>query len=128
VHPWNASGYSERLEDLDPYIDQSPMLGEVGLDYYYVKQAHRYPAQRRVFEHFLAAAARQDKVVNPGALKWLSGSPGMPSAIRTVVEVIADVRQTTHEVIEATVHANFMTLVSDDSWLPDRQRRLLTSQ
>jgi len=64
VHPWNASGYSERLEDLNPYIDRSPMLGEIGLDYHYVKQAHRYPAQRKVFGHFLAAAARQDKVVN----------------------------------------------------------------
>jgi len=201
VHPWNATGYSERLDELDPHIDRSPMLGEIGLDYYYVKHAHRYPAQRKVFEHFLAAGARQDKVVNvhtkgaeadvlelldrygltrvivhwysgpedilaemiqrgfyftigvevteseairsialeipenrllaetdnPGALKWLSGSPGMPSAIRTVVEALAGLRRTTPEAIEATVHANFMTLVSDDSWLPDPQRRLLAS-
>ena len=178
VHPWNASGYSERLDELDPFIDRSPMLGEIGLDYHYVKHAHRYPAQRKVFEHILAAAARQDKVVNvhtkgaetdvlklldrygltrvivhwysglpdilaemilrgfyftigvevtesgairrmalkvpehrlltetdnPGALKWFSGSPGMPSAIRTVVETLACIRQTTPEAIEATVH------------------------
>jgi TatD DNase family protein len=177
------------------------MLGEIGLDYYYVKHAHRYPAQRKVFEHFLAAAARQDKVVNvhtkgaeadvlglldrhgltrvivhwysgpmdilsemirrgfyftigvqvteseairtiaqkipedrlltetdnPGALKWLSGSPGMPSAIRTVVEALAGIRQTTPEAIEELAHANFMSLVADDPWLPDPQRRLLAS-
>jgi TatD DNase family protein len=201
VHPWNASGYAERLEELDPYIDRSPMLGEIGLDYHFVKHAHRYPAQRKVFEHFLVAAARQDKVVNihtkgaeadvlelldrhglsrvivhwysgpedilagmirrgyyftvgvevteseairaialripenrlltetdnPGALKWLSGSPGMPSAIRTVLDVLARVRQTTPEAIEATVHSNFQALVSGDQWLPEIQRRLIES-
>ena len=201
VHPWNASGCTARLEELDPHIDRSPMLGEIGLDYYYVKHAHRYPAQRKVFEHFLAAAARQDKVINvhtkgaeadvlelldryglnkvivhwysgpldilaemilrgfyftigvevneseairtialripenrlltetdnPGALKWLSGNPGMPSAIGTVVEALAGLRQTTPEAIEATVHANFLALVSSDQWLPRPQRRLLES-
>jgi TatD DNase family protein len=199
VHPWNASGYSERLEELDPCIERSPMLGEIGLDYHYVKHAHRYPAQRKVFEHFLAAAARQDKVVNvhtkgaeadvlelldrygpsrvivhwysgpgdilagmirrgyyftigvevtqsetirgialripgnrllaetdnPGALKWLSGSPGMPSAIRTVLDALASIRQTTPRAIEAAVHSNFLELVSRDPWLSAPHRRLL---
>ena len=201
VHPWNASGYSGCLEELDPHIDRSPMLGEIGLDYHYVKHAHRYPAQRKVFEHFLAAAARKDKVVNvhtkgaeadvlklldqygltrvivhwysgpedvlaemilrgfyftigvevteseeiraialkipehrllsetdnPGALKWLSGSPGMPAGIRTVVEALAGLRRTTPEAIERVVQANFMALVANDSWLPEAQRRLLKS-
>jgi len=64
---------------------------------------------------------------NPGALKWLSGSPGMPSAIRTVVEALASVRQTTPEEVESAVQGNFLTLVSDDPWVPEGQRRLLSS-
>lgn len=64
VHPWNASGYDDRLEGIGSYIDQSPILGEVGLDYHFVKHAHRYPAQRRVFEVFVRAAAEQGKVLN----------------------------------------------------------------
>lgn len=199
VHPWNASGYSENLSELNPFMEQSPMFGEIGLDYYYVKDEHRYPAQRRVFKHFLEAAARQDKMVNihtkgaerdvldlldrysprrvivhwysgpedilaemisrgcyftvgveilkseairsiariipsdrlltetdnPGGIKWLTGSVGMPAAIREVVDALAGARRTTPEAVEAAAHANLRALVSDDPWLPDRQRLLL---
>jgi TatD DNase family protein len=64
VHPWNAAGYAGSLDELRPHIDESPMLGEVGLDYYFVKHAHRYPDQRRVFEAFLRVAADCGKAVN----------------------------------------------------------------
>ena len=64
VHPWNAPQYAHRLEELSEAIEQSPMIGEIGLDYYYVKHASEYPDQRRVFEFFLAAAREQGKIVN----------------------------------------------------------------
>jgi len=64
VHPWNAPQYVQRLEALSEAIAQSPMLGEIGLDHYFVKDASQYPAQRKVFEFFLAAASEQGKVVN----------------------------------------------------------------
>jgi TatD DNase family protein len=64
VHPWNAHQYVERLEELSEAIAHSPMLGEIGLDYYFVDDASRYPAQRRVLEFFLAAAQAQEKIVN----------------------------------------------------------------
>jgi len=64
VHPWNAPEYADRLEDLNEAIGQSPMLGEIGLDYYFVDDASQYPAQRKVFEFFLAAAEEQEKMVN----------------------------------------------------------------
>jgi TatD DNase family protein len=64
VHPWNAPEYAGRLEDLSQAIGQSPMLGEIGLDYYFVDDASQYPAQREVFEFFLAAAKEQGKIVN----------------------------------------------------------------
>jgi TatD DNase family protein len=78
VHPWNASDYFDRLEDLNQSIEQSPMIGEIGLDYHWVEDASLYPAQRQVFEFFLGAAKAQDKIVNlhtKGAedevLRWL---------------------------------------------------------
>ncbi len=64
VHPWNAPEYADRLDDLSEAIEQSPMLGEIGLDYYFVDDTSLYPAQRKVFEFFLAAARGQGKIVN----------------------------------------------------------------
>ncbi len=64
VHPWNASEYADRLADLNEAIEQSPMLGEIGLDHHFVDDASQYPAQRNVFEFFLAAAREQGKIVN----------------------------------------------------------------
>ena len=64
VHPQEAFQYADCLDDLHLLIDTSPMLGEIGLDTYFVEEADRYPAQRRVFEFFLGAARDQDKIVN----------------------------------------------------------------
>jgi len=64
VHPWNATQYADCLDDLRDAIGQAPILGEIGLDHYYVEDASQYPAQRTVFEFFLAAAEEQDKIVN----------------------------------------------------------------
>jgi TatD DNase family protein len=64
VHPWNAPEYADRLEDLSEAIEQSPMLGEIGLDFYFVKDTSAYPNQRKVFEFFLEAAREQEKIVN----------------------------------------------------------------
>jgi len=63
VHPWNAPRYADRLEDLSGAIEASPMLGEIGLDHYFVKDTSTYPAQRRVLEFFLGAAREQGKIV-----------------------------------------------------------------
>jgi TatD DNase family protein len=64
IHPWEAHNYVDDLNALDKYIDQSPMLGELGLDYHFVKDKSLYPAQKRVFDHFLKKAAEQYKIVN----------------------------------------------------------------
>jgi TatD DNase family protein len=40
------------------------MLGEIGLDYYFIEDASEYPAQKKVFEFFLAAAREQRKIIN----------------------------------------------------------------
>jgi TatD DNase family protein len=64
VHPWNAPQYAARLDDLAAPIADSPMLGEIGLDFHWVEDPATYPAQREVFEVFLAAAQAQGKIVN----------------------------------------------------------------
>jgi TatD DNase family protein len=64
VHPWNAPEYAGHLEDLTPAIEQSAMLGEIGLDFHFIEDASHYPSQRKVLEFFLTAAREQGKIVN----------------------------------------------------------------
>ena len=63
IHPWNASEHVGCLKDLDWAISDSPLLGEIGLDYYFVNETSRYDDQREVFEHFLRAVSKQKKIV-----------------------------------------------------------------
>ena len=64
VHPWNAPKYADHLDELSDAIKKCPMLGEIGLDHYFVKDASAYCAQRKVLEFFLDAARKQDKIAN----------------------------------------------------------------
>jgi TatD DNase family protein len=64
VHPWNAPKYVHRLEELNKSIVQSPMFGEIGLDFYFIKDTSEYPDQIRVFEYFLTAARDQGKIIS----------------------------------------------------------------
>jgi len=45
IHPWNAPEYANQLKDLKDAIDQTPIIGEIGLDYYSAEYAHQFPAQ-----------------------------------------------------------------------------------
>lgn len=65
VHPWNASQWAGRLGDLRAPAEASPMLGELGLDFYFVREPQAYPAQRRVLEFFLTLARDGDKEGDP---------------------------------------------------------------
>lgn len=64
IHPWNASQHADQLDRLHEPIRRSSMLGEIGLDYYWVKEPSHFPAQRAVLDFFLAAAKAQNKIVN----------------------------------------------------------------
>lgn len=65
IHPWRATAYAERLDELDELIASSPMLGELGLDTVWVEDpVGFYPAQERVLRYFLQAARSQQKIVN----------------------------------------------------------------
>jgi TatD DNase family protein len=64
IHPRRAGEYAGQLRDIGRYIEMSPAIGEIGLDFHWVKDTSTYPAQRKVLEYFIAAAAEQNKFVN----------------------------------------------------------------
>jgi TatD DNase family protein len=64
IHPVHGAEWADRLNELDDLIAESPMLGEIGLDFHWVEDEAAYPRQRRTFEYLLQAARDQDKIVN----------------------------------------------------------------
>lgn len=64
IHPWEAPRWADRLHELDPWLEETPQIGEAGLDFHYVKDEERYPAQLAVFEYLCAAAGRLSKPMN----------------------------------------------------------------
>lgn len=64
IHPWSATEYSYKLESLIDYINQSPMIGEIGLDHHFMEDSSKYHHQNQVFEFFLEFARDHNKVVN----------------------------------------------------------------
>ena len=64
IHPRRAPQYLDRLHELGQYIEMSPAIGEIGLDFHWVKDSSEYPAQLKILEYFFAAAREQKKFVN----------------------------------------------------------------
>lgn len=64
VHPWDAPEFCDRLESLDPLIEASPMVGEIGLDYLFVTEPEKHVNQREVFKYFVQKGVSQGKVLN----------------------------------------------------------------
>ena len=64
IHPWEAPRWHRRLGELEPLLAAAPMLGEVGLDRRFVKDAGAWGPQEEVFVFFLDAARRTGKLLN----------------------------------------------------------------
>ncbi len=64
VHPWNAHHFVTSLDEIEPSLAESPMFGEIGLDFRNVHDHTLYDAQERVLEFFLCAARDEDKIIN----------------------------------------------------------------
>lgn len=64
IHPWHAADNAQLLDTVIPFIEATPVIGEIGLDFHWVEDQATYPLQRQVFEYFLAAARDFNKPVN----------------------------------------------------------------
>jgi TatD DNase family protein len=64
VHPWNAPQCAGNLDEFGPLISDAPMIGEIGLDFHFVKDTSAFGPQREVFDFFLAAARESGLAVN----------------------------------------------------------------
>jgi TatD DNase family protein len=64
VHPWEAPRYQDDLTALDQYLEESPMIGEAGLDFHFVKDERSQEGQRLVFDHQCEWAARLGRPMN----------------------------------------------------------------
>lgn len=64
IHPWKAAEYKGDLEDLIPYIEESELIGEIGLDFVWVEDKGTYEAQRKIFNFVLAESVKRNKVIS----------------------------------------------------------------
>lgn len=64
IHPWEAHRFADNLDSLTPFMAESPMLGEIGLDFFFMTDKSLYPKQFAVFDAFLDTAVSQQKIVN----------------------------------------------------------------
>lgn len=64
IHPWKSNEYNKDLKELIPYIEESEMIGEIGLDYVWVEDKSTYEKQRAVFKFILDESIKRNKVIN----------------------------------------------------------------
>jgi TatD DNase family protein len=64
IHPWTAHENYKNLDRFDEYIQESAVVGEIGLDYYWVLEKEKYNSMRAVFKCFLEKAQKYNKITN----------------------------------------------------------------
>lgn len=60
IHPSRAHLYTGSLDSLDRYVDISPVIGEIGLDYLWAEPLDE-AAQKKIFCYIAEKAVEQDK-------------------------------------------------------------------
>ncbi|URZ01035.1 TatD family hydrolase [Clostridium felsineum] len=64
IHPSKAHENYKKLDKFHEYIKESRIIGEIGLDYVWVKEKEKYPYMKKVFIYFLEQARRYNKITN----------------------------------------------------------------
>lgn len=64
IHPWKAADYKGDLKALVPYIEESEIIGEIGLDYLWVEDKSTFEPQRRIFYFILEESIKRNKVIS----------------------------------------------------------------
>lgn len=64
IHPWKIAEYKGSLSELIPYIKESKLIGEIGLDFHWVEDKSTYKKQREIFNFILQESVKRGKFVN----------------------------------------------------------------
>ena len=67
IHPWEVSPELEETgnkEEISHYIKESPIIGEIGLDFYWAEDKESYPLQLELLHFFFKKAKEYGKIVN----------------------------------------------------------------
>ena len=64
VHPWSVKSNLDDLSLYDDLVKETKIIGEVGLDFYWVKEKETYKNQIEVFRYFLKNSKKYDKFLN----------------------------------------------------------------
>lgn len=64
IHPWKVAEFNDELDTLIPYIKESPLIGEIGLDYVWVEDKSTFDKQRKVFKFILEQSKAMGKVAS----------------------------------------------------------------
>lgn len=64
IHPWEAHKNYKDLEGFEAYVKECKVLGEIGLDYFWVKEKEKYSYMKVVFNYFLEVAKKYNKLTN----------------------------------------------------------------
>lgn len=63
IHPWKVKNNID-LDKFEDYIKNTPLIGEIGLDFHWVEDKSTYSHQIKVFEYFLQSAKKYNKYIN----------------------------------------------------------------
>lgn len=64
IHPNRAHDFIDKIEIVKETMKNCLFFGEIGLDYFFVRDEWKYPLQKQVIEIFLEAACDQKKIIN----------------------------------------------------------------
>lgn len=64
IHPWKADENFRNLDSFEKHIIETPIVGEIGLDFHWVLEKEKYPYQLKVLRFFFEKAKKYDKVTN----------------------------------------------------------------
>ncbi len=135
IHPWRASEYKGSLEELIPYIEDSEIIGEIGLDFLWVEDKSTFEEQRKIYNFILKECyftisvdigysdrtkeiltmIPKDKLLletdGPTALEWINGEYGYPSEIIKVYKKVATIKGYETEELINIVQNNYYNLL-----------------
>ena len=64
IHPWSVKSKLDDLNHYDDLVKETKIIGEIGLDFYWVKEKETYKHQIEVFKYFLKKSKQHNKFLN----------------------------------------------------------------